>query len=288
MEKFCDLHVHSNRSDGVLSVEEVIEAAITEHIGALAITDHNLILQEQDIDSLQKRYPEIELIRGSEISATHLFSSGKRVEIHVIGLFLQGDVITQFLEQNKSDGRERAEAILAKLKEECEINLGSYEDIQAQFPGKHIARTQIAMALVDYGAVDSVKDAYDIYIGDYGMKKAYADNPYTYASIEDVCNVVNRSKGIAVLAHPLSYGLNEIEMDELLGLFVESGGQAMEVFYGKYTDEEIAGLLGVAYKYNLLVSCASDFHRYDGAAGRLDYHFPFPFYLALKDRVGKV
>ena len=281
---YCDLHVHSCLSDGVFSPEELIKMAINERITALAITDHNLILS--NINELQAKYPDIELIRASEISATHVFASGKRMEIHIIGLFLEGDDIDLFLKNNKSTGRERTEAILLKLKA-CGIDLGSFEDIQSKFPGKHIARTQIAMAMVDCGVVDSIEDAYDIYIGDYGMKKAYVDNPYTYASIDKVCKMIQEANGLAVLAHPLSYALEQCEMEELLEIFLKSGGKAMEVFYGKYSDEEKAFLLNLAAKYGMMISCASDFHRYDDKCGRLDYHFPYAFYLALKNSLLK-
>ena len=65
---YCDLHTHSTRSDGELSRAEVIELAIENNIGALAITDHNIPFD--DLDELQKKYPEIRLINGAEISTS--------------------------------------------------------------------------------------------------------------------------------------------------------------------------------------------------------------------------
>jgi len=44
MEKpFADLHIHSYYSDGSMSPEEIIEAAIKNGVGLLAVADHNAL-----------------------------------------------------------------------------------------------------------------------------------------------------------------------------------------------------------------------------------------------------
>ena len=43
MEKFCDLHTHSNYSDGTLTPEKLVELAKKENLSAIALTDHNTI-----------------------------------------------------------------------------------------------------------------------------------------------------------------------------------------------------------------------------------------------------
>ena len=43
MEKFCDLHTHSNYSDGTLTPEELVALAKKENLSAIALTDHNTI-----------------------------------------------------------------------------------------------------------------------------------------------------------------------------------------------------------------------------------------------------
>lgn len=281
MEKYIDLHTHTTQSDGDYTPETLIEMAIKEQIGVLAITDHNTLLP--NYDELQKRYvKDIVLVSGSEISATHLFTTGKQIEIHIVGLFLEGEDIKGFLSTNRSDGKQRAIAILERLKKDCGIDLGHIEKIQSRFPNGQISRTGIAKLLVERGVAESVKEAFDIFVGDYGEKRAFVQNKHKYAGISEVIAAVRNAEGVAVLAHPLSYGLNEAEMNELLQVFVRAKGQGMEVFYGSYTEEERSLLLSLAMKYDLVPSCGSDFHRFDNAS--LCHHFSYEFYEKLRSR----
>ena len=41
MELTCDLHCHSNFSDGTFSPKELVELAEKQGLSALALTDHN-------------------------------------------------------------------------------------------------------------------------------------------------------------------------------------------------------------------------------------------------------
>ena len=43
MREFCDLHVHSNRSDGTLPPAALIAEAEKRGLAAIALTDHNTI-----------------------------------------------------------------------------------------------------------------------------------------------------------------------------------------------------------------------------------------------------
>jgi len=156
MEKYIDLHMHSTQSDGDYSPEELIEMAINECIRVLAITDHNILLP--NYDELCKKYEEkIELVNGSEISASHVFTTGRQSEIHIVGLFIRGEDIKEFLQGNRSDGKQRAIAILERLKKECGIDLGNVEQLCERFKNGLFSRTNIAKLLMEYGAVKSVK-----------------------------------------------------------------------------------------------------------------------------------
>ncbi len=75
----ADLHVHSNHSDGLAKIPEIME--YVQHktdLRVIAITDHNTIEGALFAKSLEEMY-DFEVIVGEEISST----SG-----HVIGLFL--------------------------------------------------------------------------------------------------------------------------------------------------------------------------------------------------------
>ena len=40
---FCDLHTHSTFSDGTLTPEALVELAVKQELGAVALTDHNTV-----------------------------------------------------------------------------------------------------------------------------------------------------------------------------------------------------------------------------------------------------
>ncbi|MHA1637404.1 MAG: PHP domain-containing protein [Candidatus Thorarchaeota archaeon] len=75
-----DLHIHSNFSDGAMSVEEIVEQADRRKLHTIAITDHfwpsigstkggiNLIEQRRQIIEDQRRaYPHIRVLDGAEV-----------------------------------------------------------------------------------------------------------------------------------------------------------------------------------------------------------------------------
>ena len=57
---YIDLHTHTKRSDGKLTVHELLTQAAEVGIGVLALTDHNVT--PPDLEELQQQYPTIRLV----------------------------------------------------------------------------------------------------------------------------------------------------------------------------------------------------------------------------------
>lgn len=75
-----DLHLHSNWSDGKTDIETMIQKAIQMKHQYIAITDHTkrlaitngldekrLLKQMKEIDALNEKYPEINVLKGTEV-----------------------------------------------------------------------------------------------------------------------------------------------------------------------------------------------------------------------------
>ncbi len=76
----ADLHIHSNHSDGLARIPEIMEYVQERtDLSVIAITDHNTIEGARFAKSLEEMY-DFEVIVGEEISS----QSG-----HIIGLFLE-------------------------------------------------------------------------------------------------------------------------------------------------------------------------------------------------------
>ncbi len=282
MKGYIDLHTHTTNSDGSYTPQELIDKARAAGIEVLAITDHNKLLK--NLDELQNQNPDIRIISGSEITATHQFVSGKKAEIHIVGLLLdESPQLTEFIESNRSDGRKKVAAIIKKLKENCNIDVGTIEEIQEMFPDKRVGRMQLAKTMVAKGIVQSVTDAFDIYIGDYGQRLAWVESPNQFAGISEVVKAIRGANGIPVLAHLFSYKLSEEESQELLTVFKNAGGEAMEVEYSRYDSETREELAMIAKKWDLLPSCASDFHgHFENET--LKHHFPMRYFETIENR----
>jgi len=278
--RYADLHLHTTNSDGILTPQELIDEARSAEIQTLAITDHNKLLL--DFEELKEQNPDMNLVRGVEITALHEFSTGKKTEIHIVGLlFKEIESMVSFLGKNHSDGRKRVTASLKRLKEDCKEAVGTYEDIQKMFPGERIGRMQLAKAMVAWGITKNVTDSFDIYIGDYGKRLAWVENPVKFASIQQVVDAIKEAKGIAVLAHPLSYKLNDEEFQELIECFKSAGGHALEAAYLKYDSIERAFLENIAKEKRFLVSCGTDYHgNFEGE--ELKGHFSIEYFLEIE------
>ncbi|MGN0293798.1 MAG: PHP domain-containing protein [Lachnospiraceae bacterium] len=282
---YTDLHTHSTLSDGLFSPDKLIDEAGKAGIRALAITDHNLDCQ--NYKELAAKHPDMELIRGSELSCLYKLSSGEEKELHVVALDYDPDhtLMKQVFRKNLHDRKPYVDAILEKLRENG-IDLGTYEILKSAYPDTHhLGRKQIADTLKKRGYTKTADEGFDIYIGNFGEKRAYVKYPFPYASLEEVTEAIIAAKGIPVLAHLFYYGFSEEENRRLLRHFskLTTGIGALEVEYGKYTREQRNELKKYASEYGLLESAASDFHG-QSETQTLENRFPYEIYEKMKER----
>ena len=79
----ADLHIHSNHSDGLASVPEIMEyVAHKTDLSVIAITDHNTVEGALYARSLADQY-DFEVVVGTEVSSR---------DGHILGLFVEEDI----------------------------------------------------------------------------------------------------------------------------------------------------------------------------------------------------
>ena len=275
---YIDLHTHTNLSDGKCTPEELILAARNVGIRVLAITDHNVC--QKDLPRLRKRFPDMVLPEGCEISCRE---PGVDDEIHIVALDFDPahPAMIRILQKNKIDRRPRIEAILRRLREECGIELGSYEQLKEENPGcEFVGRAHIAQKRVRLGYVPDTETAYGKYIGAEGCVFVKKDLPYI--SMKEAVEGILEAGGIPILAHPLYYRISRERLEQLVEKFARLGGLAMEVAYAFYDEEQMAYLASLAARYGLLHSAGSDFHGIK-PGDFLGRPFPMEIYLALME-----
>ena len=259
---YLDLHTHTNRSDGVLSPQTVVDLARDSGVGILAITDHN---RTMDLTELRRDNLDIRLIQGAEVSCYYADTTGKRKDVHVVALGFDpgNEEMKALLARNCPDRRPYIEAILSRLRDNG-IDVGTFEDIQRSAPeSDHFGRLQVAKEMVRLGFVADTDEAYDEYLGAFGKRRAYVPNPLKYATLEEAVPVILAAGGVAVLAHLFYYQLSDEENHILVRKFKALAGDrgGMETEYASYTHEERTRLRReFAEVYDLMPSAASDFH----------------------------
>ena len=252
-----DLHTHSNISDGTLTPELLVQAAIEKGIHTLALTDHDNMDGLKIAEQVAKNQP-IQIISGVEISSQWARpSTQKSYGVHIVALNIKNpEPLEVLLAEQKKIRAERAKQICDLLTPL--IGMDIYADVIAKVDGEadRITRTHIAKTLVEKGVVQRPQQAFDKYIKE--GKKAYMK--FDGLGLEETIQVIHASHGFAVLAHPTRYDLSATNIRYLIEIFAQFGGDAIELppyIEAASTRQMVDRMIE---QFNLKVSVGSDFH----------------------------
>ena len=272
-----DMHSHSTASDGTKSPAELIQMGLSclrEASGPayMALTDHDTVAGIEEYLLEASHYPDqIHAIAGIEFSTYY-----KNQTIHMLGYNIdrKNPELLASLERYRQDRDSRNDRIIARL-QETGFSI-SMEDIQPLEEGTAVGRPAIAMHMMKMGYVCSVKEAFDLYIGEGRPCHVPRYKP----DLQEVIHLIHAAGGIAVLAHPILYTKLDLEeMEALLSMLKAMGLDGLEVYYSKNTPEYTAYCESLAESYRLIATGGSDYH---GDAkpdiqlftGRGDLHVP--------------
>lgn len=249
----CDLHTHTTASDGGLSPIELIHLAANHNVDMLAITDHDTVAGYL---SVRDTTANLRLISGVEISTTW---GGQG--LHIIGLDFDPEhtSITALLAAQSAARQDRCQIILDKL---AKLNMPlTLEKVKKAAGHEHIGRPHIAQAMVDKGYVTNKNSAFKKYLG----AGKIGDIKSGWATLTETITAINKSGGIAVLAHPNKYKMTRMKLLRLIDEFIEMGGQGIEVISSKQHSDITEKYTRLANDKELYASMGSDFH----------YHTPY-------------
>ena len=255
-EKIIDMHTHTNYSDGELSPQELIRLAIDKKIGTLAITDHNTIEGLKTIDRKSEIIEKsgIRVINGIELSAK---SNVGRMHILGYGIDLNNQLLNKKMSDLKDISINSVLSIIEQIKRDYGIRF-RYDDIKELVNANHnLGRPDLAKLCIKYGYASTVDEAFNKYLIEAYNKTRKTSNKLQY---QECLELIIKSGGIPVLAHPKSLGLREKEFLVLLKDMISCGLKGIEVYHSSHTKEEMKYYLEIANKYDLLISGGSDFH----------------------------
>lgn len=246
MTRLADLHIHTHFSDGSDSPEEVIKQAHRAGLSAIAISDHDTTDGILPAIKAGEEF-DIEVIPAMELS-TSIY--GK--DVHILAYcFDPKDKRLQTLLKRFQEARlQRVERMIEKLKE-AGITGITVEEVTRRAQSGAVGRPHLAAVLVEKKIVGSLQQAFDFYLAEGRI--AYVDK--FKQSPREAIEWINSLGGVAVLAHPMF-----TNKDELIAGMVEAGLGGIEVYYPNCPGVIINYYVGLARKYNLVMTGGSDAH----------------------------
>jgi 3',5'-nucleoside bisphosphate phosphatase len=252
-----DFHVHSNESDGQLSPEMLIDAAIGNGVSVIAICDH-------DTTAGARRFTQYGRNRGiTAISGIELSAKWQGGNCHLLGIAVSDDYepLEAVLKKTRESRDRRNTLILEKLAA-LGINI-SPEQLQSEAGGEVVARPHIANALLKGGHVNSIQEAFSKYLSH--NKLAYVDR--FRLDPADAVKILRDAGAFVSLAHPRQMSLGNSELFDALITLKKAGLQGVEVYSPDTSDEQIHSYKEMASALGLSPTGGSDFHA-PGRGGR--------------------
>lgn len=261
-----DLHMHTVYSDGDKTVEEILKMCEEKKLEYISITDHNTCKQYED-EAIKNNIFSGKIIKGAEMNA--IFKN-KKIEILAYNI-KETKIIEEWSEKFFSEKilRKQQEVSKKKLLDICDKKGLIYDE----------SKIETNIPLTDYITIYIYKELmrheenYEI-LGEYTESLNYfirkgLMNPESdfftggdntpKPMYKDVIDVIHKAGGLAFLAHPFEYRLDETIgfIDELRK---ESELDGIECFHPSADEEKMNILVEYAKNNNLYMSGGSDYH----------------------------
>lgn len=243
--------MHSTASDGALAPADVVDLCASRGVRLMALTDHDTVAGVPEAAVAAKRHG-IRLLPAAELS-----TRWQGISIHVVALLPQGSrgSLVEGLETLAQARATRAVVIAERMEKLGLVDALSKARAQAGSE-RPLGRPDFARALVTAGLVPDMATAFRKYLGSgkAGDVKAHWPN------LAEVVEWIVAAEGVAVLAHPLRYGLTRRKRGQMLDDFVAVGGQAAELVSGFQNADVTRDLARQLDERDLYASLGSDFH----------------------------
>ena len=251
-----EFHIHTIYSDGVLSVDQVLNY-VKGKVDCISITDHDIL--DGSIEAFHKsKELGICCIVGVEISS---FFQGDTV--HILGYFKNDENLSELkkvLDGIREQRVERLYLMKDKLKDIFDIDLDLTEILKIST----ITRGSIARAIIKQYSQYTTEYLFSEVIGN-GCP-AYI--PSTKVDTQQAIDMIHKAGGVAVLAHPtLLRTCKPIDI-------IKMGIDGIEAVYPRNKENEEEEFRKLAKEHNLFVTAGSDFHFFgDKSHADLLTHF---------------
>jgi 3',5'-nucleoside bisphosphate phosphatase len=266
-----DLHIHSNTSDGKLSVKEIFKEAKNRNINFMAITDHDSIGCQTQATAIAEKEC-IRYITGVELNITFVhpqYHEGKAVSLDFLGYQFDADnkAFESKLETMAKYREERAAKILDNLNTEFKkehiaaLIKDDLRQIEESVDGV-LGRPHIADYLVKKNIVKTRQEAFDKYL-------VKCDVPKYPLYLEEASKLVRDAGGKLVLAHPndphgtslAALTKSLVEQTEIIREKMLPYIDGVECWHSRNTAETTNHYVAFAKEQGLFMTGGSDCHQ---------------------------
>lgn len=246
-----DLHMHSSCSDGTMTPEELVAAALKMGLEAAALTDHDTVSGVERFLSAAAGTP-LRAVAGVEL-ASMLFSK----DIHIVGLFIDpaDPALLSALEQLRQWREERNAQMVGKIRSKgYEITI---DEVLAEAGGESVGRPHMAAVLLRKGYFPDMQSVFNRLIGRNGSCHVLRK----YYPVDACIRLIHGAGGLAIWAHPLhaAHGARAT-LRKIGSRLVTYGLDGLECHYSMFAEEQEHNALDFARERSLLVSGGSDYH----------------------------
>jgi predicted metal-dependent phosphoesterase TrpH len=159
----------------------------------------------------------------------------------------------RYLETQQASRRQRNIDLVAKLRGlGVEITL---EDAEV-YGRNQVGRPHFARVLCDKGYVQTVQQAFDVYLADEAQAAVDRDEP----TLEEGVRRIKDGGGLASLAHPVRLPQRGPELERLVERLMGAGLAGIEVFHSEHAASDCEEYAAIAKRFGLVQTGGSDFH----------------------------
>lgn len=291
--RYESLHTHTIDSDGEMTHGEVLDSAEQHGFGAVAFTDHDVLLGEQRLSELEAYDGPVQWVSGVELSAglPREMGGGTVNNLHIVGLFVDpsNEALARHCEKTLEARARRMQHIVTNLRE-----LGfqiSEADCEEAAGGDSIGRPHIAQAIEKYEENQEVYERleeqakasdpewyaeysqeikqrpdqrpYRLFLaGDAYLEGVYAD--YDYWQDFDTCvHLIREAGGVAIWAHwwTIARKLDRDMLEQIAGDGRIDGLETSFPLERAHNDVSEATLQEIAEQNGLPQITAVDLHK---------------------------
>lgn len=251
-----DLHIHSKYSDGIDTLDEILNIAKLKNIPAISLTDHDTTFGVLEIIEKAKSY-NIKVVPGVEISSV---SNGHLIHILGYNIDLQNtqlkdlfDILAKYFNNNFFEH-------YSWLQKNHYIDFELQKIIDFASFKQYISLSDIFKAMIQDGKPYTLKDwpvFFNKYIRHY--KSNFIDKFPIHPS--EAVEVIEGAGGISAFAHPARIGVSsDIKEMEML---LSHGLSAVEVYYPYHDQILTKRYEEFTLKHDLIMTGGTDWHGND-------------------------